>query len=128
MADKETAAQLQAILAKLGGADQAGGGSWGAAPAPAPVGNLPFIGVSIPINVQTPIGKVKVHLALPPEVAANPAALMDAIKRMVDMGLPVDAYVPKENFGGGGGGRPWGGGGGGYGGGNGGGRNYGRGW
>jgi hypothetical protein len=123
---KETAAQLQAILATLGDSAAPVGGGWGA-PAPAPMGTLPFIGVSIPINLQTPIGRVKVHLALPPEVAASPTALMEAIKRMVDMGLPVDAYTPKENGGGWGGRREYGNGGG-YNGGNGGGRNFGRSW
>ncbi len=136
MGSKELSAQLNDIAAALGAkvvpADGAAGG-WGAPATPA---GLPFIGVSIPIKLETPMGSVKIHLSLPPEVASSMSSLMEAVNRLAAMGLPIDAYQPKQNNWGGGGGGGWGGGrreyggGGGYGnggggGGYGGGRNFG---
>lgn len=103
MSDQQTLAALQAQLAAL----QSGGQ---AAPAlsgwqqPAPVaGPVQVTGVLIPVNVQTPAGKVKCHFMLPAEAAASPDALMNAIGAMVAAGLPVDAWQPKDSGGGWGG-------------------------
>ncbi len=67
-----------------------------AAPASKPV-NAPFLGVSVPIKVETPQGSARCYLSLPPEVAASPETLLNAIKQLIDMGIPVDLYQPKEN-------------------------------
>lgn len=58
-----------------------------------------FMGVAIPVNMETPMGKVRCYLSLPPEVAASPQALLNAIKHIADMGLPIDAYQPKHENG-----------------------------
>lgn len=126
---RELAEQLNELAGKLGvKLTPSNGDGWGSKES-----NVPFVGISIPIKVQTPIGSVRCYVSLPPEAAASESALMEAIKRLVDMGLAVDAYQARENGGGWGGNRDggnfnrdrgFGGGGGGYGGGYGGGGGY----
>jgi hypothetical protein len=68
---------------------------------PAPAANLNFMGVGIPVSVQTPAGKVRCTFWLGAEHAATPAALMSAIETMVNLGLPVDAWQQQNQQGGG---------------------------
>lgn len=106
--------QLEQLKALLAQAQQqpapAAAGGW-TQPQPAATG-LPVTGVAIPIKVSTPIGDVRVYLQLPAECAASPQALQGAVQMLVNAGLPVDAWQPRQATGGG-----WGGGngGGGYG-------------
>lgn len=101
----ELAAQLGKLAEQMGMqlTPKGGGGSWAGAP---PAIEAPFVGVSIPINVETPLGKVRCYLSLPAEAASSAAALQEAIKRIADMGLPVDAFRPNNGGGGYGGGAP----------------------
>lgn len=127
---KELGEQLAELAEALGAKitfpnGEGGGSAWAKKPEAAMTG---FLGVSVPIKVQTPRGSVRAYISLPPEVLATPEGFLDAIGRLIDMGIPVDIY---ENRGGGEGGgwkgnngggqsRPFnggGGGGGGYGGG-----------
>lgn len=114
----DTNAQLAALQAQLATLQQppqpaaapavAGFGGW---QPPAPVaGPVQVTGVLVPVNVQTPAGKVKCHFMLPPEAAASPDALMGAIQSMMNAGLPVDAWQPKDSGSGGWGGSSSGGG------------------
>ena len=61
--------------------------------------NAPFLGVSVPIKVETPQGSLRCYLALPPEVAASPEAFLGAIRQLIDMGIPLDMYQPKQDGG-----------------------------
>jgi len=121
----ELAQQLANITEQLGrltssSETSGGGGGWGAQKKSA---GLAIAGISVPIKVETPLGSVKCHLALPGELAENPEALLSAIKQLVDMGVPVDIYQggSRDNGGwnrgngGGNGGGNWNRGGGGYG-------------
>ena len=110
MTDVNQLAALQAQLAALQqqqpqqpAAPVAGFGGW-QQPAPPIAGPVQVTGVLIPVNVQTPAGKVKCHFMLPPEAAASPDALMNAIQSMMNAGLPVDAWQPKDSGSGGWGG------------------------
>lgn len=95
----ELAAQLAKFAEQMGmQLTPKGGGSWAGN---APAADAPFVGVSIPIKVQTPMGSVRCYLALPAEAASSGVALQEAIKRLSDMGLTVDAFA--SNNGGGGG-------------------------
>lgn len=130
---KQLAEQLDAVAEQLGMTvvPKEPGNGW--AKAAHAVSDSLFLGVSVPIKVETPGGSVKCFIALPPEVMANPENLVNAIKRLIEMGIPVDVYAGRQdngwqrNGGGnGGGGGQWsgnrngyGGGGGGYNGGNG---------
>jgi len=93
-------AALQAQLAALQRPSAAPASPWAAPPPPTPA-SAAVIGVSVPIRVQTPAGKVICYLALPAEAAASPAALMAAIEALVAAGVPVDAWQPKDSGGGG---------------------------
>jgi hypothetical protein len=67
-----------------------------------------ILGVSIPINVDTPVGKVRVYLNFPGSAAASPAALLGLIEQLAAAGLPLDAWQPKDNGGSwGGNGSSW---------------------
>ena len=78
---------------------------WAAAAAPAGI-PMPEK-VLVPIKVQTPGGSVRMYFQFPGEMAANPQTLMAVLAQMAQT-MPLDVYVPKQNWGGGGGG--WGGG------------------
>lgn len=116
---KELAAQLSELAEKMGAQVTFGGGSNGSAWAKKPDAvDTGFLGVSVPIKVQTPRGSVRAYVALPAEVLESPDAFQNAILRLIEMGIPVDIYEPKQNNwnggnrpqGGGGGGGNWGGG------------------
>lgn len=81
----------------VGGDEQVESNGW-AAKETKPL-NAPFLGVSVPIKVETPQGSARCYIALPPEVASSPEALLGAIKRLLDMGMPVDLYQPKPDNG-----------------------------
>lgn len=94
----ETIAALAAQLAAM----QAQGVSQSPQPAsgwnqPAPV-SAPsaVIGVSVPISLQTPIGKIRVYLAFGAEHAASPQALNSLIEKLSAQGLPLDAWQPQN--------------------------------
>lgn len=64
---------------------------------PAPVAtNSDIQAVSIPINLETEDGKIRVYLQLPAEVASSPEALMQAIEGLKRKGLPLDFWRKKE--------------------------------
>jgi uncharacterized membrane protein YgcG len=114
-------------LAGLLAAQQQGRAGQMAAPLPMAFGAQPQgmpapTSVLIPIKVPVGQGSVKVLLSFGPEFA-EPNAMMALLNALANAGLPVDIWVPKQQFGsgfGGGGGGGWrgnGGGGGGFGGG-----------
>lgn len=141
MAEANALEDLQKIADKLGmklspatGGGESIGGGWGKRRPTADVG---FLGVSVPIKVETGKGSLRCYISLPPEVLSSEDSFMEAIGRLIEMGLPVDIYEGRSNYGGGGGGggggwgggqrREFNGGGGGYGNGGGyGGRRFGR--
>lgn len=135
MADAKALEDLQLVAEKLGmklsprDGGESNGGGWGKRRPTADVG---FLGVSIPIKVETGKGSLRCYISLPPEVLASEDSFMEAIGRLIEMGLPVDIYEGRGGYGGGQG-NGWGGGqrrefGGGFGGGGYGGRRFGRGW
>ena len=70
------------------------------------------LGVSVPLAIQTPIGKVRVYVSFGPEHAASPAGLTSLLEQLANAGLPLDAWQPNQQQGNG---SSWGGGnGGGY--------------
>jgi len=89
-------AALQAQLAALQRQAPAAASPWQQPPA-APTA---IVGVSVPIKVQTPAGSVRCYLALPPEAAATPAALMAALESLAAAGVPIDAWQPSGDKGG----------------------------
>lgn len=109
----DTLAALAALLQQAQGATQAPTvGGWNQ---PKPHGQAAnVLGVSVPVALQTPIGKVRVYLAFGAEHAASPAALTTLLEQLANAGLPLDAWQPSNQTGSGSG---WGSGnGGGYGG------------
>lgn len=66
------------------------------------------IGVLVPVVIQSPMGEVTVQVQFGEEHAANVPGL---VQQLAQLGWPLKAYPPKQQFGGGGG---YGGGGGGY--------------
>lgn len=97
MSNKELTSILENAIKSMqnGDNDDSSVSGW-KAPASKPV-NAPFLGVSIPIKVETPQGSARCYLSLPPEVAASPETLLGAIKQLLDMGIPVDLYQPRQN-------------------------------
>lgn len=72
---------------------------WGA---PAPAGMPGPEKVLVPIKVPTPNGgTVKILLQFPGEMAANPQTLMNALAQLSQT-MPLDVWMPKQNWGGGG--------------------------
>jgi len=57
------------------------------------------LGVSVPLALQTPIGKVRVYLSVGPEHAASPAALTSLLEQLSNAGLPLDAWQPSNQQG-----------------------------
>jgi hypothetical protein len=88
-------ATLSAVAEQLGAQvvppNGGGTGKWGEAPSPAPAA-LGIAGLSVPLKVETPMGSVRVYVSLPGEAADGPEALLNTIRRLVDLGLPVDVY------------------------------------
>lgn len=71
-------------------------------------------GVSVPISVETPKGKIRCYLSLPAECGANPDALMAALAELDAAGYPLDIWNRDQgggnwNRGGGSNGGGWGG-------------------
>ena len=125
--NQDTQAQLAALLTQMQAAGMplpttipSAGSAWGAQPKP----QMPteVLGVSIPISLDTPNGKLRVYLNFPGSAASSPEALMNLVQQLANSGIPLDTWQPKQQ------GNGWGGGnrGGGYGGNRGGGGN--RGW
>lgn len=67
-------------------------------------------GVSVPISIETPKGKIRCYLSLPPECGSNPDALLAALAELDAAGYPLDIWQRDQSSGGGG----WNRGGGGY--------------
>lgn len=57
-----------------------------------PQSQLKLQGVSIPVSVQTPIGKVRTQFILPAEYGANPMMLQQGIQALMMMGYDIDAW------------------------------------
>ena len=109
--DNDQQAQLQALLAQLQAAGTmptatAQANAW-AKPA---VASAEVLGVSIPISIETPAGKLRAYLNFPGSYASSPNALLALIQQLSNAGLPLDTWQPKQQ----GGGNNRGGGGGGY--------------
>lgn len=69
-------------------------------------------GVLVPVELTGPDGRqVTVQLMFPAQFAANPQALMGLITSLMQQGIPVRAFAPKQQggWGGNGGGRNYGG-------------------
>lgn len=71
---------------------------WGA---PAPAAPPTPIGVLVPVEIDTPKGKATTHLMFGPE-HAGPGALAALVHGLLNMGVPVKAWAPKEGGYGGG--------------------------
>jgi hypothetical protein len=102
----DTAAQLAALLAQM----QTSGATATAAPSAwskpaAPTAPAEILGVSVPISLDTPVGKIRVYLNFPGTAAASPTALLGLIEQLAAAGLPLDAWQPKESGSGGWGNR-----------------------
>ena len=57
------------------------------------------LGVSVPIALQAPMGKVRIYLAFGAEHAASPAALNALLEQLANAGLPLDAWQPQQQNG-----------------------------
>lgn len=96
-----TLEQLQAMLAAqlpaqgVGIAPQVPMGVWGQAQKPASATS-----VSIPIEFETPIGKVRAYLHYGPEHAATPDTLLALIQQLSMTGWPIAAWQKQESQGG----------------------------
>jgi hypothetical protein len=112
----EAKAMIEAAAAANGGGGAAPGG-WGLAPAASfgPTQQPQVQGpraVMIPIKIPTPNGgSIRVYLEFPGEAAANPQTLMGLLGQLAQS-MPLDVWVPKNNYDGGGyrngRGRGWG--------------------
>jgi hypothetical protein len=126
------AEQLGAKVVSPNGGDS---GRWGKAASP-PATALGIVGLAVPLKVEIPMGSIRVYASFPGEAASSPEVLLDTIRRLVDLGLPVDIYRGGDGGWRKGSGAGWGNGGGWrdrerddrYGGRYGGGRGYGRPW
>lgn len=104
MADQttDTSAQLAALLARLqnGSAPFTPGSAWNK---PVQTATPEIMGVSVPIALETPLGKVRVGLILSPGCASSPEALMQTVEKLHAAGYPLDAWQPRDS------GNAWGG-------------------
>jgi hypothetical protein len=50
------------------------------------------LGVSIPISVDTPDGKLRVYLNFPGSAASSPEALFSLIEQLASTGMPLDIW------------------------------------
>lgn len=62
-----------------------------------PQPQLKLQGVSIPVSVQTPMGKVRTQFILPAEYGANPMMLQQGIQALMMMGYDIDAWQGLNN-------------------------------
>lgn len=68
--------------------------------APAASGPAALIqGVSVPISVETPAGKIRCQLWLPAELGQNPQMLMNALQQLQAAGYPLDIWQGKQDAG-----------------------------
>lgn len=94
---------LQMLLGQMQGQSTTPAtGGW-AKPA-APAAPAEILGVSIPISVETPAGKIRCYLNFPAAAAASPATLMALLEQLAAAGLPLDTWQPRES----GSGSSWG--------------------
>ena len=103
----ELLAALQAQLAGMQQQQPAAATGWTQSQQSAPAGLIQ--GAAVPVKLDTPLGSVRVYLSLPAQCTESPQALLAAIESLHNMGLPIDAWQPKES-------GNWGSNGGGYGG------------
>jgi hypothetical protein len=54
------------------------------------------LAVAVPVKVNTPSGKVRVYVSLPPETAASEDSLVDAIEALLDAWFPVDVWRDRD--------------------------------
>jgi hypothetical protein len=80
--NSELLAQLQGLLGQV----QAGS-SW-----QQPKPQTEVAGVSIPLSLDTPKGKLRVYLSFPGTMAANPEALMSLVQQLDSAGMPLDFW------------------------------------
>ena len=100
-------AALAALLAQSQQSSAPVAGGWNQ---PKPTASVAMpLGVSVPISLDTPAGKVRVYLQFGGENATSPQALMGLLESLAASGLPLDAWQQKQ------GGNSWGGNSGGYG-------------
>ena len=110
MADTDQNSQLAALLAQVQALGA--GGNVTASPWTKPAqstGSPEVLGVSIPVSLETPAGKLRVYLNFSGAFASSPAALQGLVEQLANAGLPLDTYQPKQQSSGG-----WGGNSGGY--------------
>jgi len=81
--NSELLAQLQGLLGQV-----QTGSTWNSAPKP----QTEIAGVSIPISLDTPKGKLRVYLSFPGTVATSPEALMSLVQQLDSMGMPLDFW------------------------------------
>jgi hypothetical protein len=81
--NKELLTQLTALLGQV----QAGS-TWNNAPKP----QTEVAGVSIPLSLDTPKGKLRVYLSFPGTAAASPETLLNLIQQLDAMGMPLDFW------------------------------------
>lgn len=100
-----TPEQLQQLLAMAQGQQQTG-----AMPMQQPMLQMPMQqpmlqtqpqlklqGVSVPVSIQTPLGKVRTQFILPAEYGANPMILQQGIQALMMMGYDIDAWQGSSN-------------------------------
>lgn len=113
----EAKALIDSAAAANGNGNGGGQGGWGLAPAasftPAAQAGLPAPqGLEVPLKIPTPNGgSIRVYLRFGPEAAANPQTIMAVLNALANAGMPLDVWMPKNNWGGrgGNGGGGWGG-------------------
>lgn len=55
-------------------------------------------GVSIPINVPTPKGKLRCYVTLPADVLTSRKTFLNALLGLMEMKLPLDFYRDKKDW------------------------------
>lgn len=97
-------AQMQAQMQATGVTVSAAPNAW-AKPVTVPA-MIEALGVSVPISLETPAGKIRLYLNFPGSAASSPQALMALIEALTREGVPLDVWQQKS-----GGNGSWGGGG-----------------
>ena len=94
MESNDQTAQLAALLAQM---QSAGSPSAWAKPSPmAASAPAEVLGVSLPISLDTPSGKLRCYLNFPGSAAASPDALMALVQSLMNAGVPLDVWQPKQ--------------------------------
>jgi hypothetical protein len=81
--NSELLAQLQGLLGQVQASP-----TWNSAPKP----ETEIAGVSIPLSLDTPKGKLRVYLSFPGATAANPEAFMSLVQQLDAIGMPLDFW------------------------------------